>query len=105
MVCATLRSAGYEVVEAVDGQDGLRKAGLQPMSLVLADHDLQGMDGLTLVRRLRALPEYRTAPMLILTAESSDQMKVRSRAAGATGWLLKPVDPTRLLALVHRVLG
>jgi two-component system chemotaxis response regulator CheY len=63
------------------------------------------MDGLTLVKSLRAMPDYKGAPILILTTESSDDMKARGRAAGATGWLVKPFDPPRLLEVVKKVLG
>jgi two-component system chemotaxis response regulator CheY len=105
MVGFTLRSAGYEVVEAEDGQDGLEKARLGPVSLVLTDQNMPRMDGLTLVKSLRAMPEYRSAPILMLTTESSDQMKAQGREAGATGWMVKPFDPTRLLDVVKKVLG
>lgn len=105
MVSHTLRTAGYEVVEAEDGQDGLEKANLGQMNLVLTDQNMPRMDGLTLVRALRAMPEYKSAPILMLTTESSDQMKAQGRAAGATGWMIKPFDPTRLLDVVKKVLG
>ena len=105
MVSYTLKSAGYEVVEAVDGVDALGKAKTTTMSLVLTDHNMPRMDGLTLVRSLRQLPAYRTAPILILTTESGDAMKSEGRAAGATGWLVKPFDPKRLLEVVKKVIG
>ena len=105
MLGFTLRSAGYEVVEAEDGQDGLEMARLGPVNLVLTDQNMPRMDGLTLVKSLRALPEYKTAPILMLTTESSDQMKAQGRAAGATGWMVKPFDPARLLDVVKKVLG
>jgi two-component system chemotaxis response regulator CheY len=105
MVSVTLRSAGYEVVTAVDGQDGLDKARRSAVHLVLTDQNMPRMDGLTLVKSLRALPEYATAPILILTTESSDEMKSRGRAAGATGWLVKPFDPARLIEVIRKVLG
>ena len=105
MVGVTLRGAGYEVVEAEDGQDGLEKARLGLVNLVLTDQNMPRMDGLTLVRSLRAMPEYKSAPILMLTTESSDQMKAQGRAAGATGWMVKPFDPSRLLDVVKKVLG
>ena len=105
MVGFTLRSAGYEVVEAEDGQDGLEKAQLGGVHLVLTDQNMPRMDGLTLVRSLRAMPEYKSAPILMLTTESSDQMKALGREAGATGWMVKPFDPDRLLNVVKKVLG
>ena len=105
MVSFTLKSAGYDVIEAVDGQDGLEKAKARKVSLVLTDQNMPRMDGLTLVKSLRAMPDYKAAPILILTTESSDDMKARGRAAGATGWLVKPFDPPKLLEVVRKVLG
>ena len=105
MVFFTLKNAGYEVIEAVDGVDALTKAKTRTMNLVLTDQNMPRMDGLTLVRSLRALPAYRSAPILILTTEAGAEMKSRGRAAGASGWLVKPFDPQRLLEVVRKVLG
>lgn len=105
MVSFTLKSAGYEVVEAVDGQDALDKAASHNVNLVLTDINMPRLDGLALVKLLRGLPRYKTAPILMLTTESSDAMKAQGRAAGATGWLVKPFDPKRLLEVVNKVLG
>lgn len=105
MVSFTLRGAGYEIVEAVDGQDALDKARNHDISLVLTDINMPRMDGLTLVKSLRGLPRYKTAPILMLTTESSDVMKAQGRAAGATGWLVKPFDPRRLVEVVKKVIG
>ena len=105
MLLFTLRGAGYEVVEAVDGEDALAKAKVKPMNLVLTDQNMPRMDGLTLVRSLRRLPAYRAAPILILTTESSQNMKNQGREAGATGWLVKPFDPRKLLEVVKKVIG
>lgn len=105
MVALTLRGAGYEVLEAADGADGLAKAKRERVSLVLTDQNMPGMDGLTLVRNLRALPDYKTAPILMLTTESSDEVKAQGRAAGATGWMVKPFDPQRLVEVVKKVIG
>ena len=105
MVCFTLQGEGYEVTEAVDGADGLAKAKTQAFDLVLTDQNMPNMDGLTLVRALRQLPGYRSAPILILTTESGQDMKNKGREAGATGWLVKPFDPSRLLEVVGKVIG
>ncbi len=105
MLSFTLKSAGYSVVEAVDGQDGLSKARQTRFDLVLTDQNMPAMDGLTLIRTLRALPEYARTPILMLTTESSDEMKARGRAAGANGWLVKPFDPRRLTEVVKKVIG
>ena len=106
MVSFTLRGAGYVVVEAVDGQDALDKAkSNSDVSLILTDLNMPRMDGLALIKSLRSLPRYRTAPILMLTTESSDVMKAQGRAAGATGWMVKPFDPKRLLDVIKKVLG
>ena len=105
MVAFTLKGAGYEVVEAVDGQDGLDKAKSQSINLVLTDQNMPKMDGLTLIKSLRALPQYKTTPILMLTTEAGDEMKSQGKAAGATGWLVKPFDPQKLLEVVKKVIG
>ena len=100
-----LESAGYEVIEAEDGLDGLAKAKRERVQLVLTDHNMPRMDGLTLVQSLRALPDYKSAPILVLTTEAGDERKARGRAAGATGWMVKPFDPQRLIDVVRKVIG
>ena len=105
MVSFTLKSAGYNVIEAVDGQDGLDKAKSKTADLVLTDQNMPRMDGLTLIKTLRGMPSYRTVPILMLTTESGDAMKTQGKAAGATGWLVKPFDPQKLLEVVKKVIG
>ena len=105
MVAFTLKSAGYEVVEAVDGQDGLDKAKGKRVNLILTDQNMPRMDGLSLIKSLRGMPQYRAVPILMLTTESSDAMKSQGRAAGATGWLVKPFDPQKLIEVVKKVIG
>jgi len=105
MVSFTLKSAGYEVVEAVDGMDGLEKAKARSVNLILTDQNMPRMDGLTLIRSLRAQPQYKSIPILMLTTESSEAMKTQGRAAGATGWLVKPFDPQKLIEVVRKVIG
>jgi two-component system chemotaxis response regulator CheY len=104
MVAFTLRGAGFSVLEAVDGQDGLKRAREKHVNLVLVDQNMPRMDGISLVKELRNLPEYKSTPILILTTESSGAMKAAGRAAGATGWLVKPFDPTRLIEIVKKVI-
>ena len=105
MLSFTLRGAGYDVIEAEDGVDGLEKAGAQQVDLILTDQNMPRMDGITLVKSLREMPSYRKAPILVLTTEAGDDMKAKGRAAGATGWMVKPFDPDRLLTVVKKVLG
>ena len=105
MVAFTLKSAGYDVIEAADGNAGLAQAKSNNVQLVLTDQNMPGIDGLTLIKSLRALPNFKTTPILMLTTESSDAMKSQGRAAGATGWLVKPFDPQKLLEVVRKVIG
>ncbi|QSA98692.1 response regulator [Methylococcus sp. EFPC2] len=105
MVSFTLKSAGYEVIEATDGVDGLEKATSNAVGLVLTDQNMPRMDGLTLIRSLRALPQYAHIPILMLTTESSDVMKAQGKAAGATGWMVKPFDPAKLIQVIKKVMG
>lgn len=105
MVSFTLKSAGYDVIEAVDGMDGLDKAKSRTVNLVLTDQNMPRMDGLTLIKNLRTMPQYTSVPILMLTTESSDVMKTQGRSAGATGWLVKPFDPQKLIEVVRKVIG
>lgn len=104
MVSFTLRSSGYDVIEAIDGQDALDKLGDRHVDLVLTDQNMPRMDGLTLIRELRGVDRFKRTPILMLTTESSDEMKQAGRAAGATGWMVKPFDPARLLEVIGKVL-
>ena len=105
MVSFTLKSAGYDVVEAVDGEDGLNKAKGHSIQMILTDQNMPKMDGLTLIKSLRALPTHQKTPILMLTTESGDAMKTQGKAAGATGWLVKPFNPEKLLEVVKKVIG
>jgi two-component system chemotaxis response regulator CheY len=105
MVAETLRHAGYNVIEARDGREALDRARGQRVNLVLTDVNMPNMDGITLVRELRALPDYRFTPILVLTTESSAEKKQQGKAAGATGWIVKPFNPDTLLATIRRVIG
>lgn len=104
MVSFTLKSAGYNVVEAVDGQDAYEKAIGRSFDLVLTDQNMPRMDGISLTKKLRETAQFKSIPILMLTTESSDQMKQAGRAAGATGWLVKPFDPTKLIEVIQKVI-
>lgn len=104
MVGVTLRGAGYEVIEASDGDEALEYAREHAVDLVLADINMPRMDGITLIAMLRTLPAYRLTPLLLLTTESSAERKLQAKQAGATGWMVKPFNPTQLLATIERVL-
>ena len=105
MVAFTLRGAGHEVTEAENGQLALNVARGSSFELVLADVNMPVMDGIAMVRELRAMDGYKGVPILMLTTESHTEKKMEGKAAGATGWLVKPFDPEQLLATVKRVLG
>jgi two-component system chemotaxis response regulator CheY len=105
MVAFTLKGAGHQVVEAADGQDALNKAKSQKFDLVITDVNMPVMDGITFIRQLRGEPSYKFTPMLMLTTESSMDKKSEGKAAGATGWIVKPFNPDQLLNTVKKVLG
>ena len=106
MLAYALNEGGYnDVTEAVDGVDGLEKAKLMTYDLVITDVNMPNMDGLELVAELRKLSEYSDKPILVLTTERSDEMKVKGKNAGATGWIVKPFVPDQLLKAVNIVLN
>ena len=105
MVSFTLRDAGYEVVEAVDGQDALVKVDNQALNIVITDLNMPNLDGIGLIRALRALPSCKFIPIVMLTTESQAEKKQEGKSAGATGWIVKPFKPEQLIAVVKKVLG
>jgi two-component system chemotaxis response regulator CheY len=105
MVKITLSGAGYQVVEADNGADGLAKAKASPANMVVTDLNMPVMDGLTFIRELRKLPEYRGVPIIFLSTESDAGVKQQAKEAGATGWIVKPFQAEQLLAVVKKVLG
>ena len=105
MVTFTLQGAGYEVVEAQDGEQALGIAQSTKVNLVLTDVNMPKIDGIALVGALRALPHYKFTPILLLTTESAPEKKQEGKAAGATGWIVKPFNPDQLLATIKKVLG
>lgn len=105
MVVFTLKGAGHTVTDVVDGKQALEIAKLESFDLVLTDVNMPQMDGITLTKELRALPDYRFTPILVLTTEAGMEKKQQGKAVGATGWLVKPFNPDQLLATVRKVLG
>ena len=105
MVTMTLKNSGHQVIEATNGKEALQAAQGKQVDLVLSDVNMPIMDGITLVKELRKISSYRLTPILMLTTESSADMKQQGKSAGATGWLVKPFSPDKLLATVKRVLG
>ncbi|WAR46547.1 response regulator [Methylomonas rapida] len=105
MVSFTLKGAGYNVVEAVDGVDALNKAKAQTFDCVVTDVNMPNKDGIELIKDLRALPNYKFTPMLMLTTESGMDKKQQGKEAGATGWIVKPFNPDQLLKTINKVMG
>lgn len=104
LVRFTLSAAGYQVIEAVDGQDALAKLTV-PVNLIVTDLNMPNLDGLGLIRGVRANPAYKGVPILMLTTESQTAKKQEGKAAGATGWIVKPFSPDQLLGVIKKVLG
>lgn len=103
MVVFTLSNAGFDVDSAEDGQKALSALDHHKVDLIITDLNMPNMDGLSLIRNLRADPKYRTVPILMLTTEADAEKKAEGRAAGATGWLVKPFNPEKLVELANRV--
>ncbi len=105
MIAFTLNSAGFQVTESGDGQQGLSAAQRGQFDLVICDVNMPVMDGIAFVKNMRALPNYKFTPILMLTTEASGEKKNEGKNAGATGWIVKPFNPEQLLATVKKVLN
>lgn len=105
MVAFTLKSAGHNVTEASDGQAALDVTKTERFDLVLSDVNMPRMDGLSLAKELRSLDNYKFVPILMLTTEAGLNKKQEGKAAGATGWIVKPFNPEQLLATIKKVMG
>jgi two-component system chemotaxis response regulator CheY len=103
VVSIALRGAGYEVIEGCDGRDALGKLKGQKVNLIVSDVNMPNMDGLTLVQELKKLPAYKFTPIIMLTTESGDDMKMAGKAAGAKAWMVKPFKPDQLLTAVAKL--
>ena len=105
MVTFTLKQAGYGVVEAVDGQDALDKLQTATVQMIITDLNMPNLNGIELIRAVRANPSHRFVPIVMLTTESQAEIKQEGKEAGATGWIVKPFKPDQLLAVIRKVLG
>lgn len=103
-VSIALKGAGYNVIEAMDGNDALSKLQGTRVNLVISDVNMPGMDGITLLKRLREGPATRFLPVIMLTTEGSDDKKNQGREAGAKAWIVKPFDPVKLLDAVAKLI-
>ena len=105
LVAITLKTAGYEVVEAADGQDALGKlSGAARFDLILTDLNMPNLDGIGFVKQLKLRPEHRFTPVIMLTTESEAQKMKQGQAAGAKAWVVKPFKPEQLLAAVSKLI-
>ncbi len=104
LVDYVLRQAGFDVVLAEDGQEALDYAQENTVDVVLTDINMPNLDGIGLIKGLRALPHYKFVPLLVLTTESGTDTKMAGKAAGATGWIVKPFDPEQLVMTIGKVL-
>jgi two-component system chemotaxis response regulator CheY len=105
MVTFTLKGAGYEVLDAEDGKHALSILANQTVDIVITDLNMPNMNGLDLIRALRADARFKFIPILMLTTESDETKKADGKAAGATGWIVKPFNPEKLLQVVQKVGG
>ena len=102
-VAFTLQQAGFSVIEGSDGKDALGKVSGKSVNLVVTDLNMPVMDGISMIKELRKLPNFKFTPILMLTTESTDAKKQEGKSAGATGWLVKPFNPEQLLQVVAKV--
>ncbi len=105
MVIFTLEEAGYEVTEAVNGLDALKKINISAIDMLITDLNMPKMDGIELIRKVRAIPRIKFIPIIMLSTESQAAKKEEGKKAGATGWIVKPFRPEQLVAVVKKVLG
>ena len=104
MVCFTLKEAGYNVIEAVDGKDALAKLKREHVNMMFIDLNMPNLDGIGLIKEVRADSKHRFIPLIMLTTETQKQKKMEGKSAGATGWIVKPFKPEQLLQVIKKVL-
>ena len=103
VVGIALRSAGYHVIEACDGQDALTKLTGQKVHLIISDVNMPNMDGITFLKNVKQLPAYKFTPVIMLTTESQESKKKEGQLAGAKAWVVKPFQPLQLLGAVEKL--
>jgi two-component system chemotaxis response regulator CheY len=105
MISFTLKNGGYDVIEAEDGRDALAKISGTEAHMLITDLNMPNMDGIELIRKVRALPQYKYIPIIMLTTESQDEKKMAGKAAGASGWIVKPFRSEQLLTIAKKFLN
>lgn len=103
MLHHTLSNAGFEVLQAEDGKQGLDVLKTQQVDVVITDINMPVMDGIEFIKHVRATGNHQSLPILILTTETSQDKRDQGKAAGGTGWIVKPFDPEKLISVIHRV--
>lgn len=103
VVAITLKNAGFETIEAVDGKDALAKLTGQRVHLMISDVNMPNMDGISFVKEVKARAEYKFTPIIMLTTESAEDKKLQGQAAGAKAWMIKPFQPQQMLAAVNKL--
>ena len=104
VVGMTLKGAGYEVMEASDGKDALKKLDGKKINLIISDVNMPNMDGITFVKEAKKLANYKFTPVIMLTTESQESKKAEGQAAGAKAWVVKPFQPAQMLAAVSKLI-
>jgi two-component system chemotaxis response regulator CheY len=104
VVGIALRGAGYEVIEAKDGKDGLSKLTGQKIHLIVSDVNMPNMDGITMVKEIKKLAKYKFTPICMLTTEAGQSKMQEGKAAGAKAWIVKPFQPPKLLDVVSKLI-
>ncbi|MDP2158756.1 MAG: response regulator [Nitrospirota bacterium] len=104
LVSFTLKQHGYEVVEAINGAEALRKLSKEKIDMLITDINMPEMDGISLIKMVRDNPSYKFIPIIILTTESQTGKKEEAKAAGATGWIIKPFRPDQLVSAIRKVM-
>ena len=105
MVTFALETAGYHTVQATDGREALALLKTTPVDMIVTDLNMPNLNGIELIKQVRALPSFKFVPIVLLTTESEDAKKAEGKAAGATGWIVKPFNQGQLLAVVKKLLG
>jgi len=103
VVAIALKSGGYDVLEACDGKDALAKMTGQKINLIISDVNMPNMDGITFVKQVKLLPNYKFTPIIMLTTESQEGKKQEGQAAGAKAWVVKPFKPEQMLNAVSKL--
>ena len=102
LVSFTIKDAGYDVLEAENGKDAIEKLSKTKVDMIITDLNMPEMDGIEFIKKLRTMPDYQFAPIVMLTTESQEAKRQEGKQAGASGWIVKPFSPEQLLDVVKK---